>query len=183
MIMQYSPTHELTQYEKDTIWKFRQHLTRDKRALTKLVKSTNWNDPSEVRQAVQILPKWTEIDVDDALELLGPGFDNQDVRSFAVNRLRKSEDEELLLYLLQLVQALKFERISTEDYGDATQDSSLARFLINRAIDNMVLGNYFHWYLMVECDDQSTPNAKENQKLFGRVAYDFEVALLKVRDA
>ncbi|KAK5018073.1 Phosphatidylinositol (PI) 3-kinase [Cryomyces antarcticus] len=92
-IMSYGPTHELNPEEKDLVWKFRHHLTRDKRALTKLIKSVAWNDHSEARQAVQILPKWTEIDVDDALELLGPTFDNPAVRAYAVERLRKSDDE------------------------------------------------------------------------------------------
>ena len=57
----------------------------------------NWHDQSESRQAVQILGKWTEVDVDDALELLGPTFDNPAVRAYAVDRLRKADDDELLL--------------------------------------------------------------------------------------
>ena len=59
------------------------------------MKSVAWHDPGEARQAVQILPKWTEIDVDDALELLGPTFDNPAVRAYAVERLKKSDDEVL----------------------------------------------------------------------------------------
>lgn len=31
--------------------------------------------------------------VDDALELLGPGFTNQGVRAFAVKRLERADDE------------------------------------------------------------------------------------------
>lgn len=62
-------------------------------ALTKFVKSVAWNDSNEARQAIQLLPKWTEIDVDDALELLGPSFDNITIRAYAVNRLRKADDE------------------------------------------------------------------------------------------
>ena len=89
--------------------------------------------PSEAKQAAQVLSRWTQIDVDDALELLGPTFDSQVVRAYAVERLRKSDDEELLLYLLQLVQALKYEHISADSAQDATQDSSLAQFLIARA--------------------------------------------------
>lgn len=46
----------------------------------------------------------------------------------------------MLLYLLQLVQALKFENIS-----DKSSSSSLAEFLIERAIKNPILGNNFHW--------------------------------------
>jgi phosphatidylinositol 3-kinase len=181
-IMGYSPTHILTPEEKDLVWKFRHHLTRDKRALTKFVKSVNWQDPNEPREAVQILAKWTEIDVDDALELLGPTFDNAAVRAYAVNRLRKSDDDELLLYLLQLVQALKFEHISPDSSQDATHDSSLARFLIARATNNFMLGNYFHWYLMVECDDRSEDQGAEYRKLFAKVEYDFMTELVKLPD-
>ncbi|KAI9825133.1 MAG: Phosphatidylinositol (PI) 3-kinase [Thelocarpon impressellum] len=166
VIMAYSPTAELNPEEKDL-------------ALTKFVKSVAWQDHGEARQAAQIIPKWTEVDVDDALELLGPTFNNPVVRAYAVDRLRKADDEELLLYLLQLVQALKFEKISPEATEDATQDSSLARFLISRACNNSVLGNYLHWYLMVECDDTSPEQANAYRKLFARVEYDFMTELLK----
>ena len=179
-IMLYGPTQELNAEEKDLVWKFRHHLTRDKRALTKFVKSVAWHDQSEARQAVQLLPKWTEIDVDDALELLGPTFDNQAVRAYAVDRLRESDDDELLLYLLQLVQALKFERISPEPQDGSTRDSSLANFLISRATNNLMLGNFLHWYLMVECDDRSPDQVKEHRKLFAKVEFDFMTELIKL---
>lgn len=179
-IVSYGPTQELNPEEKDLVWKFRHHLTRDKRALTKFVKSVAWHDQSEARQAVQLLPKWTEIDVDDALELLGPTFDNVAVRAYAVDRLRASDDDELLLYLLQLVQALKFEKISPEPQDGSAQDSSLARFLISRATKNLRLGNFLHWYLMVECDDMSPDQVKEHRKLFAKVEFDFMTELVKL---
>ena len=179
MIMSYSPTHILSPEEKDLIWKFRYHLTRNKKAVTKFVKSVNWLDQAESKQAVQVLRKWTDIDVDDALELLGPTFDNSAVRTFAVERLRKADDNELLLYLLQLVQALKYEHISLEPDHEVAQDSSLARFLISRAVSSFVLGNYFWWYVMVECDDQTQDQGPENQVIYNRIAYDFMTELVK----
>lgn len=66
-----------------------------KQALTKFLKSVTWSDAGEARQAIQILPKWTEIDVGDALELLGAKFDNPTVRAYAVDRLRKADDDVL----------------------------------------------------------------------------------------
>lgn len=177
-IMSYSPTHVLSPEETDLVWKFRYHLTRDKRAVTKFVKSVNWADQSESKQAIQVLGRWTAIDVDDALELLGPSFDNPGVRSYAVERLRKADDNELLLYLLQLVQALKYEHVSA-DAQDIIQDSSLARFLIQRATANFLLGNYFYWYLMVECDDQSQIQGADNREIYRKVAYEFVVELEK----
>lgn len=181
-IIEYSPTQPLSPEEKDLVWKFRYHLARDKRALTKFVKSVNWQDQSESKQAIQVLGKWNDVDVDDALELLGPSFDNATVRTYAVTRLHRADDDELLLYLLQLVQALKFEHISTESDQDATQGSSLARFLITRAVNNFILGNYFYWYVMVECDDTSDDQSAENRKMFQKVAYDFMVELVKQPD-
>ncbi|KAH7316525.1 kinase-like domain-containing protein [Stachybotrys elegans] len=182
LIMSYSPTHVLSPEETDLVWKFRYHLTRDKRALTKFVKSVNWSDQSESKQAIQVLGRWTEIDIDDALELLGPSFDNSAVRSYAVHRLRKADDQELLLYLLQLVQALKYEHISTDSDHDSAQDSSLAKFLIQRAAKNFMLGNYFHWYLMVECDDHSPEQGIDNRSIYRKVAYDFMLELVKQPD-
>jgi len=81
LIMSYGPLQELTDEEKDLMWKFRHHLTRERRALTKFVKSVTWTDQVEARQAVAMLSKWTEIDVDDALELLGPTSVNPEVRA------------------------------------------------------------------------------------------------------
>lgn len=173
MIMSYSPTHVLSPEEKDLVWKFRYHLSKDKRALTKFVKSVNWQDQSESRQAIQVLSRWTDIDVDDALELLGPTFDNHAVRAYAVDRLRKAGDDELLLYLLQLVQALKFEHISTDSNQATIQASSLANFLISRAIENFTLGNYFYWYLGVEYDDKSHDQGEEVRTMYAKVQYDF----------
>ena len=83
----------MTSEEKDLLWKFRFYLTRDKRALTKFLKCVIWTDPTEVKQATELLSQWTEVDVDDALELLGPTFRNKAVRAYAVERLRKADDD------------------------------------------------------------------------------------------
>lgn len=150
-----SPVHELTNEQKELLWKFRYYLTRHKQALTKFLKSATWEDPIEAKQAVELLPRWTEIDIDDALELLGPTFHNPVVRAYAVDRLRKASDHELELYLLQLVQALRFEKTSSSSSG---KKSSLAKFLIGRAARNTVLGNYFFWYINVEAQEKGAPS-------------------------
>lgn len=170
-IVGFSPTQELTNEQKDLVWKFRFYLTREKRALTKVLKSIIWTDPVESRQAIELLGKWTEVEVDDALELLGPTFTNYAVRSYAVDRLRKAGDDELTLYLLQLVQALKYEYIP-ESTANTAEDSSLASFLVIRAAQSEVLGNDLYWYLMVECESKNAP------KLFGKVAYQFMKTLM-----
>lgn len=58
------------------------------------------------------------------------------VRSHAVEVLQRTQDEELLYYLLQLVQALRYE---------ATTHSRLSAFLVSRATKNTVMGTLLHW--------------------------------------
>ncbi|KAJ1979850.1 Phosphatidylinositol (PI) 3-kinase [Dimargaris verticillata] len=216
-ILKYPPTKVLTNEEKDLVWKFRFYLSRDKKALTKFIQCVAWTDSVETKQAVDILAQWADIDVDDALEMLGPSYTNRQVRAYAVTRLRRAEDDELLLYLLQLVQALRFEGIDTpatstvtgtptgvaatsvpnsspRDSADARRvepgdgrtrtlsediippSSNLATFLIERALKSPVLGNYFHWYLMVECED------KVVGKMYGKVAYQYMKAMMELSD-
>lgn len=56
-----------------------------------------------------MLKIWAPMDVEDALELLSPNFTHPAVRKYAISRLQQAPDEDLMLYLLQLVQALKYE--------------------------------------------------------------------------
>jgi phosphatidylinositol 3-kinase len=83
------------------------------------------------------------------------------VRSYAIETLSSSSDEELHLYLLQLVQALKYE----EDVSGGTSGGedvskvfshldggrksskvlSLANFLIERASRHISLSNFLFW--------------------------------------
>lgn len=108
-IVGYPPNKQLTSEEEDLVWKYRFYLSSQKKALTKFLKCVNWNQTQEVKQAVGLLGAWNPMDVEDALELLAPTFTHPAVRKYAVNRLRQADDEDLLLYLLQLVQALKYE--------------------------------------------------------------------------
>lgn len=68
------------------------------------------------------------------------------VRRFAVAVMSRAGDEELSGYLLQLVQALRYER---------RDDSHLAAFLVHRALQSPILSNFLHWYLVVEWEDQT----------------------------
>lgn len=108
-ILAYPPTTALTTEEQDLIWKFRFYLSNQKKALTKFVKCVNWKMPGEERQALEMLSLWTPPDPEDALELLGPAFTHQAIRRYAIERLNHAPDDDLMLYLLQLVQALKYE--------------------------------------------------------------------------
>lgn len=158
-----SPSHHPTREEKDLLWRFRFSLVDNRRALTKFLLAVDWSVDSEVVQAVELLEQWrrrSPIEVTDALKLLGKhvAFQTSLVRTYAIETLQAAPDSELRLYLLQLVQALKYETTDTSaDHAQAgvpaSQSSSLSTFLINRAAGNIGLANFLYWYLKVELNN------------------------------
>ncbi|XP_040567670.1 phosphatidylinositol 3-kinase catalytic subunit type 3 [Lepeophtheirus salmonis] len=168
-IIAYPSTRSLTSEEKDLMWRYRFYLAKNKKALSKFVKCVNWRLDSEANSALELINnKWAPMDVDDALELLGPQYKHQGLRQYAVSRMKQAPDEDLRLYLLQLVQALKYESISNlpeeeEVFSSFQQqsilmsndeDTHLASFLIERACKNRAIANYFYWYLIIEVENE-----------------------------
>ena len=140
------PGQPLSRKEQELIWRFRFVLVNDPRAITKFFKSVDWSDASETSQAIDLMRTWAPISVAEALELLSPEYTVDAVRSHAVTALQNTSDEELLQYLLQLVQALRYERKDI---------SALACFLVARATHAMSLATGLFWYLCAELDDSS----------------------------
>lgn len=111
-IIRYPPTQTLTTNEKSLVWQFRYYLSLDKEALTKFLQCVDWSSKQESDEALDLLAKWQPIDPATSLELLTPKFQHPvdpRVRKYAISRLQCTDNEELLLYLLQLVQALRYE--------------------------------------------------------------------------
>lgn len=85
------------------------------------------------------------------------------------------------MYLLQLVQALKFDQATPSTRSQrrretvAHEDSGLAGFLVERAVANPVFGTTFHWYLVIECDTKTSTG-----KMFAKVAFQFMAKLEEV---
>ncbi|EHH29275.1 hypothetical protein EGK_09648, partial [Macaca mulatta] len=140
IIVSYPPTKQLTYEEQDLVWKFRYYLTNQEKALTKFLKCVNWDLPQEAKQALELLGKWKPMDVEDSLELLSSHYTNPTVRRYAVARLRQADDEDLLMYLLQLVQALKYENFDDIKNGleptKKDSQSSVSENLSNSGINS-----------------------------------------------
>ena len=147
------PTTRLTDDERELFWKFRYSVMSEKRALTKLLKCVDWDEPLEVSAARQIVGRWAPVDVSDLIELLSTQFVATApwVREFAVAGLaERASDGELLSYLLPLVQAVQYEKALPLPPAAAP----LAAFLISRAARNAEIANFFAWYLAVERADE-----------------------------
>lgn len=138
------PLYKLTNDDKKLLWKYREWLRKFSlsRSLVKILQCVHWYDISYVRETYRLLSYWKSIDPVDALQLLDAQFANRKVRQFAVSCLDKLSDYELRDYLLQLVQALKYE---------PNHFSPLAVWLLHRSLQNpMLLGIEFFWMLKSE---------------------------------
>uniref|UniRef100_A0A3B5L8I9 phosphatidylinositol-4,5-bisphosphate 3-kinase n=1 Tax=Xiphophorus couchianus TaxID=32473 RepID=A0A3B5L8I9_9TELE len=133
---------EFFEDEKELLWKLRAEV-RDyfPECLSKLLLITKWNKREDVAQMVGLLKSWPELPAIHALELLDYSFPDPAVRSFTIRCLKKLSDDELLQYLIQLVQVLKYE---------SYLDCDLTTFLLERALSNRRIGHFLFWHLKSE---------------------------------
>jgi len=140
-----SPLYELTEYEKELVWRYRAFLSSVPDSFPKLLLSVDWCDPLAVRDLYHILDLCSKPSPVIAMELLDSKFADPKVRQFAVSSLEQISNNELQQFLLQLIQALKFEPF---------HDSALAKFLLRRAIKfPESIGHNFFWLLRSEMHD------------------------------
>lgn len=125
---------------------------------------------SDSSQMVSLLTNWPDLPAIHALELLDYSFPDPAVRSFTIRCLRNlryteisfvfgtfircftfhqynncilsaHSDDELLQYLIQLVQVLKYE---------SYLECDLTTFLLERALSNRRIGHFLFWHLRLD---------------------------------
>lgn len=132
----------LTEEEMMLLWDNRNLLVNDPRALPKVALSCPWTDDKAVRDLYELIRFWAPLSASQAIELVGFKFSDPIIRAHGVEQLDKLSDAEILAFLPQLVQALKFE---------LNHDSALATLLIQRAFRNRHrIGHAFFWALKSE---------------------------------
>lgn len=135
----------LTSAQKHVIWEGRYRLSSVRKALPRFLQSVNWASRDAVAEAYRLLAVWEPPGPLEALQLLDWHYPDPSVRAYAVCCLERLPDDNLRLFMLQLTQALKFEPF---------HDSSLARFLLRRALINpRILGHNLFWLLKAELHD------------------------------
>ena len=148
-----SPFDDLNHHEKNILWRNRYGIAKMNSLIPKLFLSSDYNNPNANTEYQRLIKCITDLTIVQAIELLSGKYINEIVRSFAVSILKKSPINDIKIYLLQLVQALKYEK---------NIDNSLARFLLELAIAHPItIGHEFFWHLRAEMYNQ------EVQKKFG----------------
>ena len=177
-ILQTPVTQALSSTELDLLWRFRYYLANNKKALSKFIKCVKWEVEVEAEQAMEVITShWVPIDVEDALELLGPNWSHPPLRRYAVSRLAQATDEDLQMYLLQLVQALKYDRENSAEKRRERNKSDrdyqdLSAFLNMRASNHESLANYLYWYLQIEIEEEDSFKA-DNIAMYREVLDNF----------
>ena len=184
-------------------WSHRYELLKQNTpyALTKIMNSVKWGDPKNENEFIKnILGHWKTVEICDLLYMLSRKFSvNQmypntngvlyqfegmkAIRIYAVEKLKERTDAELNFILLQLVQAIRYEDISTKNVK-----SPLVTFLIERCCKDAILSSSFYWFIECESNMGESNNSKniteipEIIKIYGLIRDKFFEDIKKNKD-
>uniref|UniRef100_A0A8D3DXT0 Phosphatidylinositol-4-phosphate 3-kinase n=1 Tax=Scophthalmus maximus TaxID=52904 RepID=A0A8D3DXT0_SCOMX len=134
----------LTADDKRLLWEKKAFCQAESAALPLVLASAPCWEWACLPDIYALLRQWACLGHLDALGLLHASFPDQELRRTAVQWMDSITDPELLDYLPQLVQALKYE---------CYLDSSLVRFLLRRAIGDVRIAHYLFWLLKDNLQD------------------------------
>ena len=141
---------ELNNNEKNILWANRLGVAKMTSLLPRLLQSCNYKNPNTNQELQKIFRREKNVTIVQAIELLSGRYVNELVREFAVSILKKATFSEISHYLLQLIQALKYEK---------NIDNPLARFLLEQAIAHPItVGHEFFWHLRAEMFNPDVQN-------------------------
>ncbi|XP_072571944.1 phosphatidylinositol 4-phosphate 3-kinase C2 domain-containing subunit beta isoform X3 [Paramormyrops kingsleyae] len=128
----------LTNEDRKLLWEKRYFCHAESSGLPLVLASApNW-EWACLPDIYALLHQWACMNHLDSLGLLHAIFPDQELRHTAVQWMDSISDSELLDFLPQLVQALKYE---------CYLDSPLVRFLLRRAIGDIRIAHYLFWLL------------------------------------
>ena len=131
-------SHLLTEEERQSVWNARHDLCHLTHALKHVLTSCPSWDPVNMKEVHLILSSWESLSPDEAIEFLQADFPDKIVREMAVLWLSSIGDDDLVDYLPELVQAVKYE---------AYHNSALAQFLIKRSLSSSSVCHFLFWHL------------------------------------
>uniref|UniRef100_A0A3Q3KKT9 Uncharacterized protein n=1 Tax=Monopterus albus TaxID=43700 RepID=A0A3Q3KKT9_MONAL len=134
----------LTAEDKRLLWEKKAFCQSESAALPLVLASAPCWEWACLPEIYTLLRQWACLGHLDALGLLHALFPDQELRRTAVQWMESISDSELVDFLPQLVQALKYE---------CYLDSSLVRFLLRRAIGDIHIAHYLFWLLKDNLQD------------------------------
>uniref|UniRef100_A0A2R9CF68 Phosphatidylinositol 3-kinase C2 domain-containing subunit gamma n=1 Tax=Pan paniscus TaxID=9597 RepID=A0A2R9CF68_PANPA len=128
----------LSEEKKRYLWFYRFYCNNENCSLPLVLGSAPGWDERTVSEMHTILRRWTFSQPLEALGLLTSSFPDQEIRKVAVQQLDNLLNDELLEYLPQLVQAVKFEW---------NLESPLVQLLLHRSLQSIQVAHRLYWLL------------------------------------
>ncbi|KAM7055788.1 phosphatidylinositol 3-kinase C2 domain-containing subunit gamma [Acridotheres tristis] len=140
-IARFSQKHSLlllSEQQRRILWFSRSSCNSQSCSLALVLGSAPSWDSTTVAEMHTLLRKWTFSHPLEALGLLTFSFPDQDIRRAAVQQIENVSNDELLEYLPQLVQVLKFEW---------SLESPLVELLLHRSLQSIQVAHQLYWLL------------------------------------
>ncbi|NXT65411.1 P3C2G kinase, partial [Chaetops frenatus] len=128
----------LSEQQRRILWFYRYSCNNHNCSLPLVLGSAPSWDRATVAEMHALLGSWTFSSPLEALGLLTFSFPDQDIRRAAVQQIENVSNDELLEYLPQLVQVLKFEW---------SLESPLVKLLLNRSLQSIQVAHQLFWLL------------------------------------
>ncbi|KFP06531.1 Phosphatidylinositol 4-phosphate 3-kinase C2 domain-containing subunit gamma, partial [Calypte anna] len=141
LIRRLSQTHSLlllSEQQRRILWFYRYSCNDQNCSLPMVLGSAPSWDRTTISEMYAVLRRWRFSNPLEALGLLTFSFPDQDIRRAAVQQIEKLSNDELLEYLPQLVQVLKFEW---------NLESPLVNLLLNRSLQSIRVAHQLYWLL------------------------------------
>ncbi|KAF4789336.1 phosphatidylinositol 4-phosphate 3-kinase C2 domain-containing subunit gamma [Turdus rufiventris] len=128
----------LSEQQRRILWFYRYCCNNQTCSLPLVLGSAPSWDSTTVSEMHTLLRNWGFSNPLEALGLLTFSFPDQDIRGAAVQQIENVSNDELLEYLPQLVQVLKFEW---------SLESPLVKLLLNRSLQSIQVAHQLYWLL------------------------------------
>ncbi|NWZ39961.1 P3C2G kinase, partial [Brachypodius atriceps] len=128
----------LSEQQRRILWFYRYSCNNQNCSLPLVLGSAPSWDRTTLSEMYALLRSWRFSNPLEALGLLTFSFPDQDIRGAAVQQIENVSNDELLEYLPQLVQVLKFEW---------SLESPLVELLLNRSLQSIQVAHQLYWLL------------------------------------
>ncbi|XP_059704013.1 phosphatidylinositol 3-kinase C2 domain-containing subunit gamma isoform X3 [Haemorhous mexicanus] len=128
----------LSEQQRRILWFYRYSCNKQNCSLPLVLGSAPSWDRTTVSEMHALLRAWSFSHPLQALGLLTFSFPDQDIRRAAVQQIENVSNDELLEYLPQLVQVLKFEW---------SLESPLVKLLLSRSLQSIQVAHQLYWLL------------------------------------
>uniref|UniRef100_A0A674I5X6 Phosphatidylinositol-4-phosphate 3-kinase catalytic subunit type 2 gamma n=1 Tax=Terrapene triunguis TaxID=2587831 RepID=A0A674I5X6_9SAUR len=150
----------LLEQERRFLWFYRSYCNNENCSLSLVLGSAPSWDRKSISEMYMVLREWSFSNPLEALGLLTFSFPDQDIRRTAVQQMENLSNDELLEYLPQLVQVIKFEW---------SLESPLVKLLLCRSLQSIQITHRLYWLLK---DAQNEAHFKSwYQKLLAAVQF------------